>query len=111
MNTKRKLLNKSSHLIQSLDRRSSPRKARLLRESIEIDNGSISVQALSPSDNNEKIKYKNELYSINDCLLIRDPLVKDGYLIAKLLQIIPKNGIEKYPYWPAIQVQWYLSLK
>ena len=66
---------------------------------------------ISSSVNYKKIKYKNEIYSINDCLLIRDPLVKDGYLIAKLLQIIPKNGIEKYPYWPGIQVQWYLYLK
>ncbi len=64
MNTKRKLLNKSSHLIQSLDRRSSPRKARLLRESIEIDNGSISVQALSPSDNNEKNRIYKTLVTI-----------------------------------------------
>jgi hypothetical protein len=63
-------------------------------------------QIVNPSVIYKKIKYRNEIYCVNDCLLIRDPLVKDGYLIARLLQIIPMNGIEKYPYWPSIQVQW-----
>jgi hypothetical protein len=59
-----------------------------------------------PNLNYDRIKYKNQIYKINDFLLIRDPLVPDGYLITKLLSIIPTNGIEKYPYWPAIKVQW-----
>jgi hypothetical protein len=63
-------------------------------------------QIVSPSLGYKKIKYKNAVYSVDDCLLIRDPLVNEGYLIAKLLQIIPMDGIEKYPYWPSIQVQW-----
>jgi hypothetical protein len=66
------------------------------------------AQVINPITNYTKIKYKNEVYSVNDCLLIKDPLVKDGYLIARLLQILPTNGIEKYPYWPSIQVQWYI---
>jgi hypothetical protein len=64
------------------------------------------AQIINPTLLYKKIKYKNEIYNIDDCLLIRDPLVQDGYLIAKLLEIIPINGIEKYPYWPAIRVQW-----
>jgi hypothetical protein len=66
------------------------------------------LQIINPTVGYKKIKYRNEVYTVNDCLLIRDPLVKDGYLIARLLQIIPTNGIEKYPYWPSIQVQWYV---
>ncbi len=62
-----------------------------------------------PSVNYNRIKYKNHIYNINDCLLIKDPLVPEGYLIARLLEIIPTNGIEKYPYWPAIKVQWYFN--
>jgi hypothetical protein len=90
------------------------RKIKLIKEKTNKDQINQKIEKVSriicPSVIYKKIKYKNELYSINDCLLIRDPLVKDGYLIAKLLQIIPNNGIEKYPYWPAIQVQWYLIL-
>ena len=63
-----------------------------------------------PNVKYSRIKYKNRIYSIDDCLLIRDPLIPEGYLIAKLLEIIPINGIEKYPYWPSIRVQWYKSL-
>ncbi len=59
-----------------------------------------------PNLNYDRIKFKNQIYKIDDCLLIRDPLVPDGYLIAKLLEIIPIKGIEKYPYWPAIKVKW-----
>ena len=66
----------------------------------------IVSQIVNPEIIYKKIKYKNEIYNVDDCLLIKDPLVSEGYLIARLLQIIPMDGIEKYPYWPSIQVQW-----
>lgn len=52
----------------------------------------------------KKIKYKNEIYTLGDVLLIRD--VSEGFLIGKLIKVIPSNGIKKYPWWPTIQVQW-----
>jgi len=51
-----------------------------------------------------KIKYKSHIYSIGDCILIRD--INDGFLVAKLIKIIQFNGFKKYPFWPTIQVQW-----
>ena len=53
-----------------------------------------------------KIKYKQDIYSIGDNLLIRDS--SDGFLIGKLINIIPTNGDKKYNYWPTIEVQWYI---
>jgi hypothetical protein len=60
---------------------------------------------IQPGINYCKIKYKNEIYSIGDCLLIRDE-AEDSFLIGKLVKIIQYNGYKKYPYWPTIQVQW-----
>jgi len=51
-----------------------------------------------------KIKFKQDIYSVGDNLLIRD---FDGFLVGKLTRIITYNGIKKYPYWPTIEVQWY----
>lgn len=51
-----------------------------------------------------KIKYKDEVYSLGDNILIRD--TNDGFLIGKLVKIIQANAFKKYPYWPAIQIQW-----
>ena len=31
------------------------------------------------------------------------------YSIAKLLEIIPRNGMKKHSLWPTIKVQWYYS--
>lgn len=53
-----------------------------------------------------KIKYKQDIYSIGDNLLIRDS--SDGFLVGKLINIIPTNGDKKYNYWPTIEVQWYI---
>jgi hypothetical protein len=58
---------------------------------------------VSPETNYTKIKYKQDIYSIGDNLLIRD---NDGFLIGKLINIIPVNGDKKYSYWPTIEVQW-----
>ena len=52
-----------------------------------------------------KIKFKQDIYSIGDNLLIRDSA--DGFLIGKLINIIPSNGDKKYTYWPTIEVEWY----
>ena len=52
----------------------------------------------------DKIKYKSNIYSVGDCLLVRD--INEGFLVAKLLRIIQYNGFKKYPFWPTIQVQW-----
>jgi hypothetical protein len=60
---------------------------------------------VSPNVNYNKIKYKSDIYSIGDYLMVRD--VNDGFLIGKLIKIIQFNGMKKYPYWPSIQVQWY----
>jgi hypothetical protein len=62
---------------------------------------------VSPEINYNKVKYKSEVYTIGDCLLIRD--VNDGFLIAKLVKIVQCNGLKKYPWWPTIQVQWYIK--
>jgi hypothetical protein len=59
---------------------------------------------VSPDITYNKIKYKNDIFSLGDCLMIRD--VNEGVLIGKLTKIIPSGGISKYPYWPTIQVQW-----
>jgi hypothetical protein len=60
---------------------------------------------ISPNIAYNKIKYKNEIFSIGDCLLIRDE-GDDSYLIGKLVKINQFNGYKKYPYWPTIQIQW-----
>ena len=51
-----------------------------------------------------KIKFKSDIYSVGDCLLVRD--VNEGFLVAKLIKIIQYNGFKKYPFWPTIKVQW-----
>lgn len=60
---------------------------------------------VSPSVNYNKVKYKSDIYSVGDYLLIKD--VNDGFLVGKLIKIIKNGGMKKYPYWPTIQVQWY----
>ncbi len=55
--------------------------------------------------NYNKIKYKSDIYTLGDYLMVRD--VNDGFLIGKLVKIIQSGGFKKYPYWPTIQVQWY----
>ena len=52
------------------------------------------------------IKFKHNIYSVGDTLLVRD--LNEGFLIAKLLRILSYNGNKKYPYWPTIEVQWYI---
>jgi hypothetical protein len=60
---------------------------------------------INPNVSYNKIKYRNEVYSIGDSLLIRDE-VEGSYLIGKLIKIVQYNGFKKYPYWPTVQVQW-----
>lgn len=59
---------------------------------------------MSPETKYTKIKYKQDIYSIGDNLLIRDS--SDGFLIGRLINIIPANGDKKYHYWPTIEVEW-----
>ena len=59
---------------------------------------------VSPKIFYNKIKYKSDIYSIGDCILIRDS--NEGFLVAKLEKIIKNNGYKKYPFWPTIEVQW-----
>lgn len=59
---------------------------------------------MSPDTKYTKIKYKQDIYSIGDNLLIRDS--SDGFLIGRLVNIIPSNGDKKYHYWPTIEVEW-----
>lgn len=55
-----------------------------------------------------KIKFKNEIYCLNDYVLIRPPESSDkNYLIGKILSVIAFNGISKYSYWPSVEIQWY----
>lgn len=60
---------------------------------------------VAQSNNYNKFKFKSEIYSLGDTLMVQD--VSDGYLIGKLARIIPSGGIPSYPHWPTIQVQWY----
>ena len=53
-----------------------------------------------------KFKYHNIIYNIGDCLCIQAK-EKNKYLYAKLLEILPSNGMKKHSLWPSIKVQWY----
>lgn len=59
---------------------------------------------VSPEVNYNKVKFRDEIYSIGDYLMIREE--NDGFLVGKLVKIVQSGGIKKYPYWPTIQVQW-----
>ena len=58
-----------------------------------------------PDTKYTKIKYKQDIYSLGDNLLVREGT--DSFLIGKLISIIPSNGNKQYSYWPTIEVQWY----
>jgi hypothetical protein len=60
---------------------------------------------VSPDANYNRIKFRSEIYSLGDCVMIRD--VQEGFLIGKLIKIVNQGGNKKYPYWPTVQVQWY----
>jgi hypothetical protein len=64
---------------------------------------------ISPTISYDKIKYRNEVYSIGDCVIIKDE-IEESFLIGKIVKIIQTNGFKKIPYWPTIQVQWYSIL-
>lgn len=49
-----------------------------------------------------KIKYKDTIYSIGDNVMIR---TYSDFCIAKIIKIIPMNGIMKFRYWPTIQIK------
>ncbi len=59
---------------------------------------------ISPDITYNKIKYKNDIFSLGDCLLVRNE--NEGFLIGKLIKVIQEGGLKKYPYWPTIQIQW-----
>ena len=61
---------------------------------------------VSPDVIYNKIKFKSEIYRIGDAVLVRD--LNEGFLAAKLTRIIQCNGFKKYPFWPTIEVQWYI---
>ncbi len=80
---------------------------REIQEPNQID--SIKLQKLkkivSSELNYTKVKYKGEIYSLGDILMVRD--VNEGFLICKFLKIVPHGGNKKYSHWPTVQVQWY----
>jgi hypothetical protein len=59
---------------------------------------------LNLSKNYQKIKFKQDFYSIGDNLMVRD--LNECFLVAKLVRIISTGGNRKYPYWPTIEVEW-----
>lgn len=64
---------------------------------------------LNLSKSYQKIKFKQDFYSVGDNLLIRD--INENFLVAKLIKIISHGGNKKYPYWPTIEVEWYIIAK
>ena len=50
-------------------------------------------------------KINNEVYSVGECVQIFDE--GQEHLVAKIIKILPANGIQKYSYWPTIEIQWY----
>lgn len=60
---------------------------------------------VSPDVIYNKIKFKSDIYTTGDTILVRD--LNEGFLVAKLNKIIQFNGFKKYPFWPTIEVQWY----
>ena len=64
-------------------------------------------QILSKKKRYLKFKYQEEIYKLGDCLMIQDQ--GGRYSVAKLLEIIPRNGIKKHSLWPTIKVQWFYS--
>ena len=59
-----------------------------------------------PCNSYSAVKIKNETYRIGDDILLQT--VGESLLIAKLIRIITRNGVKKYPYWPTIEVAWCL---
>jgi hypothetical protein len=51
-----------------------------------------------------KIKFKNNLYSISDSIFVKDQYGNN--VIAKIKKILKLNGFKKYPFWPTIEVEW-----
>jgi hypothetical protein len=52
--------------------------------------------------NYKTIKYKNEYLDVGDYLIIN---TENDSAIGKLVAILPSGGINKYPFWPSIEVQ------
>jgi hypothetical protein len=57
-----------------------------------------------PKTNYYRLKYKNKFYSVGDFVLLNEK-GRDEYVIAKLLRIVPINGIRRYSFWPTMEVQ------
>lgn len=64
---------------------------------------------LHPKVPYQKFKYNNNTYQIGDDLLIKLDYNSNeiSHSIAKLVRIIPQNGIPNNPTWPSIEVEWY----
>lgn len=52
-----------------------------------------------------KFKYKNEVYSVGEKVLISDE--GSDCSIAKIVKIVPTKGINSNNYWPSIVIEWY----
>lgn len=52
-----------------------------------------------------KFKYKGEVYSIGENVLITDGGSECS--VAKIVKILPTKGINNNNYWPTIIVEWY----
>jgi hypothetical protein len=79
---------------------------REIQEPNQIDSAKLQKlkKLVSAELNYTKVKYKGEIYSIGDILMIRD--VNEGFLIGKLLKVVAQGGNKKYSHWPTVQVQW-----
>ena len=60
---------------------------------------------ISPDTKYMKFKYKTNLYSVGDNIIIKS---NDDYQVARIQRIIPINGILKFRYWPSIEVELYV---
>jgi hypothetical protein len=71
-----------------------------------IDNAKLQKikKLINMNTNYSKIKYKDFVYTLGDCLLIRD--TNEGFLIGKLVKIIQNGGLKRCSYWPTVQIQW-----
>lgn len=59
---------------------------------------------VNPNQTYFKIKYRDSFYSIGDFIIIIDKVFKK-YIHGKLIEIIPRGGTTKYPFWPSIKIE------
>lgn len=61
------------------------------------------LKYISPHLHYKKIKYKKNIYSIGDNIIIKNN--NNDFYVAKITKIIPLNGIKKFSYWPSIEIE------